>query len=59
MGAETHVTRCKPKSDDKEEEAMSTPNGFADYKAHVCPHQACPLGPTVYIRIINTQSTVD
>ena len=53
MGAETHVTRCKPKSDDKEEEAMSTLNGFADYKAHVCPHQAWPPGPNVYIRLIH------
>ena len=40
MGAETHVTRGEPKLDDEEEEAISTLNGFADYKAHVCPHQA-------------------
>ena len=24
------------------------PNGFADYKAHVCPHQAWPQIPNVY-----------
>ena len=49
MGAETHVTRGEPKLDDEEEEAISTLNGFADYKAHVCPHQAWPPGPNVYI----------
>ena len=34
--------------DEEEKESVSSPNGFADYKAHVCPHQEEPQSPNIY-----------